>query len=185
MTHDHEVCPVERAGSLESRWRKIFQNPGKILGKHVEKGMHCLDFGCGPGYFTIAMARLVGPSGKVFAVDLQREMLGLLKRKIEGTPEEKIIEFHKIEKGSLSIGEKIDFALAFYVVHEVPDTKKFFAEIWNILKPGACILISEPMFRVSGKEFEETVGIAEKLGFRVTERPRIFMGRSALFCKPF
>jgi len=185
VTHGHEVCPVERAGKLESWWRKILQNPEKILGKHVKKGMRCLDFGCGPGYFTITMARLAGPSGKVFAVDLQGEMLGILKRKMAGTPEEKNIELHKSEKGSLSIGEKIDFALAFYVVHEVPDTKNFFSEIRGMLKQGGCLLISEPMFRVSKEEFEEEIRVAESLGFKVTERPKIFMGRSALFCKPF
>lgn len=71
----NRVCPVERAGSLDNIFRRWLQNPWKILRPYIKEGMTVLDFGCGPGYFTIAMAQMVGTSGWVIAVDLQEGML--------------------------------------------------------------------------------------------------------------
>ena len=64
------ICPVERAGSLDCKLRKWFQNPGKILAPFIKEGMKVLDVGCGPGFFSIKIAKMVGKRGKVFSVDL-------------------------------------------------------------------------------------------------------------------
>ncbi len=69
------VCPSEIAGILDNRIRRIFQEPEKILGPYVKKGMTVVDLGCGPGYFSISLATMVGNSGKVIAADLQERML--------------------------------------------------------------------------------------------------------------
>ncbi|MCF8139219.1 MAG: methyltransferase domain-containing protein, partial [Desulfotignum sp.] len=61
--------------------RRMFQNPVKIAGPYIRPGDTIIDFGCGPGYFTAAMAQLTGPNGKVWAVDLQPEMLEKVKKK--------------------------------------------------------------------------------------------------------
>jgi ubiquinone/menaquinone biosynthesis C-methylase UbiE len=79
----NHVCPVERAGGLDNRIRRWLQNPRKILAPHIEKGTTVLDFGCGPGFFTIDLARLVGASGQVIAADLQEGMLDRLRMKIQ------------------------------------------------------------------------------------------------------
>ena len=65
------VCPVEIAGHLDNRIRRWVQNPQKILEPYVEEGMVVLDIGCGPGFFSIDMAKMVGRSGRVIAADLQ------------------------------------------------------------------------------------------------------------------
>ena len=64
------VCPVERAGSLDNTIRRWLQNPKKILGPYLDEGMTVVDIGCGPGFFSIDMAQMVGKSGRVIAVDL-------------------------------------------------------------------------------------------------------------------
>ncbi len=66
------VCPVERAGSLDNRIRRWLQDPQKILGPYIEEGMTILDIGCGPGFFSIDMAQMVGKSGRVIASDLHQ-----------------------------------------------------------------------------------------------------------------
>lgn len=81
----NRICPVERAGRLDNRFRKWIQNPRKILSPYIEKGMTVLDIGCGPGFFSIEMAHLVGGSGRVIALDLQEGMLQKLNKKIQGT----------------------------------------------------------------------------------------------------
>ena len=83
MSDGNRVCPVSLAGGLDSGIRKLLQNPGRILNAHVREGMTVLDLGCGPGFFSVEMARRVGESGSVIAVDLQEGMLERLRKKLE------------------------------------------------------------------------------------------------------
>ncbi len=126
---DGHVCPVEKAGGLDSGIRKLLQRPKKILGNYVGDGMVVLDLGCGPGFFSVEMAKMVGASGKVIAVDLQEGMLRKLENKIQGTEIEKRIKLHRCDTDKIGITEKVDLVLAFYMFHEVPDQKKFLEEI--------------------------------------------------------
>jgi SAM-dependent methyltransferase len=79
---------------------------------------------------------------------------------------------------------EVDFALAYAVVHEVPDAAPFLAEIANALAPGGRLLIAEPKGHVSGEALEETVAIAEKAGLSVIDRPDIKRSRTVLLEKP-
>ena len=97
------VCPVERAGSLDTKIRRIFQNPRRILSPFVSEGMTAVDLGCGPGFFTIDMALLAGRSGRVIAVDLQEGMLEKLREKIAGTELEERITLHRCEQQSIRL----------------------------------------------------------------------------------
>ncbi|MBN2330487.1 MAG: class I SAM-dependent methyltransferase [Candidatus Aenigmarchaeota archaeon] len=180
----NRVCPVERAGSLDSRIRKLYQNPEKMLRKYVRSGMTVLDLGCGPGFFSTAMAEMVGESGLVIAADLQQGMLSKLKEKIKGTGIEKTILLHKTSENRIGISRHVDLVLAFYIIHEIPDQERAMKEIWSILKPNGIFYLVEPKyFHVSKGEFEESVNKALKLGFSVVERPRIFLGRAAVLKK--
>lgn len=93
MNDKNRVCPVELSGGLDNRFRRWLHNPKKILGPYCKPGMTAMDLGCGPGFFTIEMARLVGTSGHVSACDLQDGMLEKLGAKIKGTHLEGIIGF--------------------------------------------------------------------------------------------
>ena len=81
----NRVCPVELANSLDGRIRKWLQDPRKILSPYVDEGMTVLDIGCGPGFFSVEMAKMVGRNGKVGSADLQDGMLQKLSNKIRGT----------------------------------------------------------------------------------------------------
>ena len=69
------VCPSWLAFVLNNPLRKLLQNPEKILKGLVQEGQTAVDLGCGPGFFTLPLARMVGESGRVIAVDLQSKML--------------------------------------------------------------------------------------------------------------
>lgn len=176
----HRVCSVEHARILDIGLRKWIHNPRKILNPYVRPGMTVLDFGAGPGFFTLEMARLVGESGKVIAADLQDGMLEKLRAKIQGTELEKIITLHKIEEDRIGITEKVDFALVFYVLYELPDQEKFLAELKTILKPDAKALIVEPKFHVSRKAFQNSINFMKKAGFEIIETPKIFFSRAVI-----
>ncbi len=174
------VCPVERAGGLDNVFRKWLQNPWEILSPFVSEGMTVLDIGCGPGFFTLTLAELVGPSGRVIAADLQSGMLDKLRAKIQGTELEKRIILHQCRKESMGLSDRFDFALAFYMVHEMPDPQTFFNEIAKNLTNGGVLLLVEPPFHVSRADFAKTLQIAKDSGFALENGPKIFLSRTAM-----
>ncbi|MBI5205401.1 MAG: class I SAM-dependent methyltransferase [Nitrospirae bacterium] len=179
----NRVCPVEIAGILDNRIRRWLQNPRKILGPYIEEGMTVLDIGCGPGFFSIDLAQMVGKSGRVIASDLQEGMLQKLRAKIQGTELEERITLHKSEENKIGVSANVDFVLAFYLVHEVPNQEQFFNEIASILKPNGQVFMAEPLFHVSKTAFEETLRKARDAGFTAVEGPKVFLSRTAILKK--
>ena len=177
---NHRVCPVELSGRLDNRFRRWFQNPRKILRPYVAKGMTVLDIGCGPGFFSIDMAHLVGATGRVIALDLQEGMLQKLSKKIAGTELEGRFALQKCEADKLGVSEPVDFILAFYMFHEVADQDGLLDELGSILKPHGRVLIVEPPFHVSQSAFEQMIGKARKAGFALVETPKILFGKAAV-----
>ena len=179
----NRVCPVERAGSLDNRVRRWIQNPQKILRHYIEEGMTVLDVGCGPGFFSIDMAQMVGNSGHVIASDLQEGMLQKVRDKIKGTELEERITLHKCKENKIGVSEQVDFVLMFYVVHEISNKEEFFNEIGTILKPNGQVLIVEPPFHVSKSAFEETIKEARAVGFIDVKGPNVLLSKTAILKK--
>jgi ubiquinone/menaquinone biosynthesis C-methylase UbiE len=179
----NRVCPVELAGGLDNRFRRWLQNPRKILGPHIQAGMVAMDLGCGPGFFTLDLAQLVGPAGQVIAADLQEGMLQKLKDKIRGTELESRIVLHRCGEKAIGWPKPVDFILAFYMVHELPDPDAFFREVGSMLKPGGQVLIVEPPFHVSNADFEHMLRSARDSGLRPAQPPKVFLSRAVLLKK--
>lgn len=179
----NRICPVERAASLDNKFRRWFQNPQKILAPFISEGMTVVDLGCGPGFFSVDMAHMVGKSGRVIASDLQDGMLQKLRSKIDGTEFEERIILHKCEEHTIGIGEPVDFILAFYIVHEIPDQYLFFKEIKSILKKNGLILLVEPPFHVSKKAFKQMIERAQEAGLRPDTRPRVLFSKAVTLKK--
>ena len=78
-----DLFPVEHAHHLSSRFRRLFYNPNPLLVPLVNAGDTVVDLGCGPGYYTLPLARMVGDEGRVIAVDVQQEMLSTLRERAE------------------------------------------------------------------------------------------------------
>lgn len=180
---NQRVCPVEAAGSLDTHFRKWIQNPQKILRNFILENMTVLDVGCGPGFFSVEIAKMLNGTGKVIAADLQQGMLDKVKVKISGTELEQRIDLHRCEADSLNISQKVDFVLAFYVVHEFPNQINLFNELNFILINGGKLLIVEPKFHVNKDGFDEMNSKLEKVGFEIIEKPKIFFSRSVLLKK--
>jgi len=179
--HNHSgICPVERAGVLDSSLRRLLQNPKKILRPFIRPGMTAIDLGCGPGFFTFEMARMLKGSGEVYAADLQKGMLDIVSQKIKGSPLEKTVKLYKCNEDRIGLPIRADFILAFYMIHEVPDPIKLFKELKTLLKPEGRLLIIEPKFHVDRNSFEAMNEKLQETGFKITERPRVFFSRAVV-----
>jgi ubiquinone/menaquinone biosynthesis C-methylase UbiE len=168
---------------LLSPIRKLFENPRKILSPFVKKGMNILEPGCGMGYFTMEAARLTGPEGRVYAVDLQQRMIDALERRVRRAKLSDTVETRVCPADTLGVSDlngSIDLVLAIYLVHEVPDAEGFFREARQVLRPGGRCVVVEPAGHVSRDDFEATLGAARRAGFRIDTRPEIYKSRSAV-----
>jgi len=179
----HRVCPVEGAKGLDNFIRRFLQNPKKLLGPYIKPGMTFVDLGCGPGFFTVEVAKMLNGQGKVIAVDLQDGMLDIVRKKINGTPLEQRVVLNKCSENSINIKEPVDFILAFYMIHEVADKERLFREMSAILKSGGLIYVIEPKFFVSKREFAKMVNIAKDHGFEPVNKPRVHFGTTVLLKK--
>jgi predicted methyltransferase len=83
----------------------------------------------------------------------------------------------------LGCTDQVDFALAFWMVHEVSDTRTFFSQVYSILKPAGTFLIAEPKMHVTRTRFEEILSCARETGFMATATPAVRFSRSVVLGK--
>jgi len=176
-THLH---PMEKTSALESRLRLFLQNPRKILKKYVRSGMTVLDLGCGTGYFTLEIAKLLNNNGKVIASDVQKGMLEFLKQKLRNSQLQRLIKIHNNQENTLCLTERVDFILAFYSFHEMKYIDSIILDLSRIVKPETKIFISEQKFHVSKNRFNKIIAKMENSGFEICERPVIFFSRTVI-----
>jgi ubiquinone/menaquinone biosynthesis C-methylase UbiE len=177
------VCPWWLCYSFDNPLRRLFHDPEPLLAPFVKPGMTAVDIGCGMGYFTIPLARITGPGGKVIAVDLQQRMLDALKKRASKAGVADRIIPHRCQKESLGVGGPADFALAFWMAHEVPDKPRFFREIFALLKQGGQLLLVEPKIHVTLRDFERTLAVCREVGFHLLDEPAIALSRTVLMGK--
>ena len=163
--------------------RRLIHNPDNILSSYVRPGQTAMDVGCGPGYFTLPMAHMVGGTGMVIAVDLQPEMLAILRRRAERAGLLPRISLHRCGSARLAVEVPVDFALAFAVVHEAPDPQTLLGEIAALLKPAGRLLLAEPRAHVISEAFNETVRMARAVGLQPCAEPSIRMSRAVPLAK--
>lgn len=178
---DEHVCPWWLAYTFDHAGRNLFQRPSKVAGPYVKPGMTAMDIGCGMGFFSIGMARMVGGDGLVIAVDLQQKMLEVLMKRAKRKGVAGRIRAHRCGMDTMGIDEPVDFALACYMVHEVPDQKGLLSQIRACLKPQGRFLIIEPGWHVKKENFDRTLDLAEAAGLRLVDQPRTRWDRTALF----
>jgi ubiquinone/menaquinone biosynthesis C-methylase UbiE len=176
----HRICNWWIAYTFENPLRRLIHNPPKVLGSYVKAGMTVMDLGCGMGHFSIGMARLVGNTGRVIAVDLQQKMLDVMERRVRRAGLADRILPHRCQAEDIGIMEPVDFILAFWMVHEVPDQNKFFKQLKLLLGAAGRMLIVEPKMHVTAGDLERTLDIARSCGLQCLERPAIGLSHSAV-----
>jgi len=122
----------------DNPFRRLFSNPNKY-DSYVTEGQVVADLGCGPGYYTLALADFVGPEGKVYAVDSDEKAIRALKQKADRRGHLNI-EAHASSAHDLSFinDGSVDFILADGLLCSMAPQHHESAvnEMRRILKPG-------------------------------------------------
>jgi ubiquinone/menaquinone biosynthesis C-methylase UbiE len=182
MRNNH-ICPWWLAYTFDNPSRQFLHDPYAILRPHLREGMTTIDLGCGMGYFSRAMAKIVGDAGTVISVDLQKEMLAITRKRAEKDGVARRIRFLLAKDDDVGFTGQVDFSLAFWMVHEVTDTRKFFSQVYTILKPTGSFFIAEPKMHVTRARFEEMLSCALDRGFMISATPSVRFSRSVVLRK--
>jgi predicted methyltransferase len=138
--------PMGVAGApwLDRKERDVEEAPARALSiMKVTRGMVVADIGAGSGYFTERLSQLVGPSGSVYATDIQAGMLDLLRQRVQRLG---------LSNVTLVMGEpnnpklppvSLDLALMVDVYHELWEPQQVLAHIRTALKPGGRLVLVE------------------------------------------
>jgi ubiquinone/menaquinone biosynthesis C-methylase UbiE len=161
----------------------MFSNPEQNIEKvHIDPGMKVADLGSGAGHYSIAAAKLVGPSGNVYAVDVQKELLEKLKMESlqEGIANIELIWADLDEPNGTKLADNlVDRVIIANVMFQVEDKDVLLQEAKRILKPKGKILfidwsdsfgglgpqssdivradVARTMFESEGFEFEKDI----------------------------
>jgi ubiquinone/menaquinone biosynthesis C-methylase UbiE len=134
----------------------------------VRPGMAVLDLGCGPGRLTIPIARKVGPDGEVVAMDIQSGMLQRAREKARATNLTNI-QFLQAGAGEGKMGRnRFDRSLLVTVLGEIPDRERALREIFDALKPGGRLSVTEIIFDPHFQSRQTVAQLARLAGFRET-----------------
>jgi len=152
--------------------RKLFENPYRTLSPFVKKGMTVLDHGCGPGFYTIPLAYLVGEKGMVYAVDSDRKSIQALEDKLKKKGIKNVETFLSRDLSFIP-SSSIDFLLSKDVLCCTVLHKELAKEIERVLKPGGRALVTIRRFRgkdprsISAEEFFSLFEYIEKRGVSI------------------
>ena len=160
-------CPVWLSGLLE--WENPFTgvNRVRVVVQHLnlQPGMKVLDLGCGPGRLTIPIAEQLGPQGEVVAVDIQAGMLRRAQAKSQAAKLNNI-QFLQAGAGEGKLARsQFDRAILVTVLGEIVDREAALREIFEALKPGGLLSITEIIFDPHFQSRDAVLRLARKVGF--------------------
>jgi SAM-dependent methyltransferase len=156
------------------RWMVELDNPftrtnrAAVIVGHLDlkPGMKVADVGCGPGRLTVPLARQVGPGGEVVAMDIQAGMLERAREKARAAGLENV-SFLEAGAGAGRMGrERFDAALLVTVLGEIPDRMAALQEIFDTLKPGGVLSVTEIIFDPHFQSRKAVARLAGAHGFR-------------------
>jgi len=172
---------------LASPVRRLFENPRKLLAPHVRAGDTALEIGPGMGFHTMALADMVGSTGRVVAVDCQERMVQHLERRLMSRQLDEQVEARLCSPNSLSVADltgRVDVAVALHVIHEAPDPERMIGELARTLRPGGRLILSEPRGHVDRDLFLWEYGVCREAGLVASDWPRLSRQMVVVLTKP-
>lgn len=173
----HHKFDAKSSTKLDNEERRKRLPPDKVLHKFgLAQGDTVADVGCGIGYFTIPASNIVGPDGRVFAMDISEEMLANTREKAHQARANNIETIKISENDFLLPANSVNIGIIFFVLHEAQEPCRFLSELHRIIKPGGRLAMIDwekrempqgppAAHRISN---EEATLLLEQTGFSVT-----------------
>ena len=152
--------------TLILRLRDIFSPPERMLGQinDIKPGAYILDYGCGPGSYSIAVSELVGPTGKVYAVDIHPVAVREVQNKAneKGIPNLETL----LTNCNLEIPDSsIDVVLLIYVLHDFKNPSSILSELGRVLKHDGILVVKDQKL-----ENDKVISIVSSTNFRLIKK---------------
>jgi cyclopropane fatty-acyl-phospholipid synthase-like methyltransferase len=144
--------------------------------------MTVLEPGCGMGYFSLPIARMVGPDGRLLCVDVEPRALQRLERRARRAGVADRITVSTCGPTRLGLEGhvgQVDLTLVMHALHELEDLPGFLDQIRALLRPDGRMFVVEPDGHVSPEQFDAMMACAEERGLMVIERPDVGRRRLA------
>ncbi len=129
--------------SLGFKLRDLFKPRGKVLKEAgIKSGAQVLDFGCGPGGYIVPLSRIIGPYGKIYALDVNPQALSSAKNiasKNNLNNVDTILSDGKTGLPDMSM----DYVLLYDVLHHLDRPEETLAELHRVLKPDGILAMSD------------------------------------------
>jgi ubiquinone/menaquinone biosynthesis C-methylase UbiE len=175
----HEVFSADRADDLLNPLRSVFMPARRTLAKFdLHPGDTVLELGPGPGYYTAEASQIVGPNGRIFAVDIQRGMIERLMSRVDASNLDALVA----DATHLPLRDAtVDRAYLVTVLGEVPDPLAALVELRRVLAPAGVLAIDETMRDSDYIRVKTLRGLCSKTGFEQVAHHRSPLGYTALY----
>jgi SAM-dependent methyltransferase len=157
--------------------RKLWEHPRSVLAPWISEGDSVFELGPAMGYFTLDVARMTGPAGRVICTEIQPRMREILESRLRKANLQTRVETRPGKPNDPCIDDLtgvLDFALLHHVIHEVTDPGRVIGRVTAALRPGGRMYLAEPEGHVSRQLFQREVAMALETGLRVIARPRVW-----------
>ena len=184
----HFPAPAFIGSFLDSNYRRKLQPPEKIIQRSgIRKGTRVLEVGCGSGAYTTFVARAVGREGRVYALDIQPEMLQQLESKLARPENEDIRNVELVNSSAYELpfdDDSLDLVYMVTVLQEIPDRSKALQQVRRVLKPGGIVSVTEWLPDPDYPWKSTTIKIGREAGLVLDEAPGNFWHYTVRFRKP-
>ena len=165
----HFPAPAFIGRFLDSNIRRAMQPQAALIRRSgIQPGMRVLEIGCGSGAYTLEIARAVGATGKVVALDIQPGMLEQLKNKLTRSENTDIRNVEPLLASACQLpfqNGSFDAAFMITVLQEIPDKWRALAEVRRTLRPGGIVAVTEWLFDPDYPLKQTTLRLLKEAGF--------------------
>lgn len=148
-SHERRLFPPSDLGLLDAPDRDLWQRPDQIMdAMGIADASVVADIGAGSGWFTIRLARRVGPQGLVYAEDVQKEMINAISRRVSREGFNNVRPVLGLGNDPRLPAGSLDAVLMVDAYHEVEDRVSMLANLAQSLKPQGRLGIVD--FRLDG-----------------------------------
>ena len=176
--------PEFLADFIDNPWRRRLQPPDETAVRHgIQPGMTVLDIGPGNGTYTIAAARRVGPSGKVFAIDIEPRMIDRVRQRAAEAGLDNV-DARVADVYDMPFDDELfDVIFMIAVIGEIPEPDRALAECYRVLKPNGTLASSEMLPDPDSKRPSTLRREVEAAGFHYKDKLGNLFIYSMLFGK--